>query len=55
MLQDLIAQVEVEESSPIETPAEIPPPVPTPAGGVHLSVSQGIATPAQGERERQIL
>ncbi|XP_023194104.1 protein transport protein Sec31A isoform X6 [Xiphophorus maculatus] len=40
--EDLIAQVEVEESSPIETPAEIPPPVPTPAGGVHLSVSQDV-------------
>ncbi|XP_032425391.1 protein transport protein Sec31A isoform X6 [Xiphophorus hellerii] len=40
--EDLIGRVEVEESSPIETPAEIPPPVPTPAGGVHLSVSQDV-------------
>ncbi|MEQ2254295.1 Protein transport protein Sec31A [Ilyodon furcidens] len=40
--EELIAQVEVEESSPVETPAEIPPPVPTPAGGVHLSVSQDV-------------
>ncbi|XP_014913573.1 protein transport protein Sec31A isoform X1 [Poecilia latipinna] len=40
--EDLTAQVEVEESSPVETPAEIPPPVPTPSGGVHLSVSKDV-------------
>ncbi|XP_021175719.2 protein transport protein Sec31A isoform X2 [Fundulus heteroclitus] len=40
--EELRAQVEVEESSPVATPAEIPPPVPTPAGGVSLSVSQDV-------------
>ncbi|XP_007570871.1 protein transport protein Sec31A isoform X6 [Poecilia formosa] len=40
--EDLTAQVEVEESSPVETPAEIPPPVPTPSGGVHLSISKDV-------------
>nr|XP_015798571.2 protein transport protein Sec31A isoform X1 [Nothobranchius furzeri] len=34
--------VELEETSPIQTPAEIPPPVPTPAGGVNLSISQDV-------------
>uniref|UniRef100_A0A1A8IAS7 Protein transport protein Sec31A n=1 Tax=Nothobranchius kuhntae TaxID=321403 RepID=A0A1A8IAS7_NOTKU len=34
--------VELEENSPIQTPAEIPPPVPTPAGGVNLSISQDV-------------
>lgn len=50
VLQELGTQVEVEESSPVATPAEIPPPVSTPAGGVSLSVSQGTTTVAEGER-----
>uniref|UniRef100_A0A1A7Y5M7 Protein transport protein Sec31A n=2 Tax=Iconisemion striatum TaxID=60296 RepID=A0A1A7Y5M7_9TELE len=40
--EEMTPPVELEESSPIQTPAEIPPPVPTPAGGVNLSISQDV-------------
>uniref|UniRef100_A0A1A8FSV4 Protein transport protein Sec31A n=1 Tax=Nothobranchius korthausae TaxID=1143690 RepID=A0A1A8FSV4_9TELE len=40
--EEMTPSVELEETSAIQTPAEIPPPVPTPAGGVNLSISQDV-------------